>query len=94
MKEVVNISFADVVPDKVSILKNQGIFKLNDLTDKVNKICDEALNIFKKLNNPIGLYAELSHEQFEQIYEGEGENETSLTLKSSQDSPVSEETAQ
>jgi hypothetical protein len=75
MREIVEISFADIIPDKMSILKSQGISKLSELTDKVNQVCDDALAIFKELNNPIGLYSDLSKEQFEEIYDGEGENE-------------------
>jgi hypothetical protein len=75
MREIVEIPSDEIIPDKIAILKSQGISKLGDLTDKVNKLCDDALKMFAELNDPIGVYAELSKEDFEEIYEGEGENE-------------------
>ncbi len=75
MREIVEIPFEEIIPDKMAILKNQGITKLSDLTDKVNRLCDDALKIFAELNDPIGVYAEISEEDFEEVYDGEGENE-------------------
>ncbi len=75
MREIVEISSEDIIPDKAAVLKNQGISKLSELTDKVNQLCDDALDLFKELNNTIGVYSELAKEEFEEIYEGEGENE-------------------
>ncbi len=75
MKEIIEIPSNEIVPDKIAILKNQGISKLSDLTDKINQLCDDALAMFKELNHPIGIYSELSKGLFEEIYEGEGANE-------------------
>jgi len=75
MKEIVEIPREEIIPDKETILKNQGIPNLDDLSDKVNRICDEALKLFMELNTPVAVYAEISKDEFEEVYEGEGKNE-------------------
>jgi hypothetical protein len=76
MREIVEFELADIKPDRNSILKGQGIPTGADINKRILALADQSLTVFMELCLPIGIMAEVSTDEFEFIYEGEGLNES------------------
>jgi len=76
MKKTMKISLDNIIPDKIAVLKSQGIPPDIKLPEKINMLFINALDIFMRTCHPAGIISEISISQFEEIYRGEGRNDT------------------
>lgn len=69
------IAASDVIPDVARILETQGMKEGEELPDNVKLLVEESLEIFLKVSRPTGLLSDISTQEFETVYEGEGLND-------------------
>ena len=76
MQKIFEFKSSQVGPDTKSILAGQGILSRSDADDRIMEILDQALEKFAELAHPVGMLKTISGDDFAEIYEGEGMNET------------------
>jgi hypothetical protein len=81
MSERIAITVEEVLPDVAAVLKLQGFTAGKEPNERVRAILDQAVAIFGKLAEPVGILEELTVEEFSQIYSGEGNNEPETPLE-------------
>ena len=74
MKKIIEIEINKVIPDKVDVLGHQGIPSNAEVSNVILDLLNEAYKLFEKSAAPVCMIAELSIDDFEKIYQGEGEN--------------------
>ena len=74
MREVFTLEAARTPPDRASVLRSQGIPDDAAPRERVLRLIDHALELYAELTEPRGLYAEVSIDEFERIYPGDGQN--------------------
>lgn len=73
--EILHIPVTDVVPHISDILQAQGVPRGVKPNGQIRTIADEALGIFQKLANPVGILMEIGKKDFADVFAGEGEND-------------------
>jgi hypothetical protein len=74
MRDVVRFQAAQVQPLEQELLRAQGMRSGASLPPGVRRAWDSAFDLFRELAAPVGLVEELTREEFQTIYEGEGDN--------------------
>ncbi len=74
MRKTVEIAVEKVVPSMEDILRAQGIPASADVQPRTAQLAREALSVFLVLARPNGLIMEITPEEFDSVYKGEGEN--------------------
>jgi hypothetical protein len=81
VRKIINIPVSTVLPATNRILERQGIPAHVNANERTLKLTEEAISIFSKLAFPIGVIQELSKKEFENVFIGEGNNETDSPVK-------------
>ncbi len=81
MPIITEINITDTVPTIAAILKAQGIPDDLQPDQRIIDLAQHALTIYKNLAKPKGITKEISTEQFETLYLGNGKNETETPLE-------------
>lgn len=68
------IATTDILPDRDSVLVNQGIPKDAQLDDRIEVILAKAMVLFAESAEPKGVVTSLTIDEFASIYEGRGLN--------------------
>jgi len=74
MKKIIDIEIQKIIPDKTDVLGHQGIPSNAEVSNVILDLLTEAYKLFKKSAAPVSMIAELSIDEFEKIYQGEGKN--------------------
>ncbi|MFH2034841.1 MAG: vitamin B12 dependent-methionine synthase activation domain-containing protein [Candidatus Zixiibacteriota bacterium] len=74
MKEILEFEPADLIPEIETILKKQGIPANIEPDKKVVDTLNNALEMFIDLAEPIGIIEDITREDFDDVYFGEGKN--------------------
>ena len=75
MRKILNISVNDIIPSPETVLRGQGIPRHVKPDERTISLTEEAISIFRQKAKPIGLLSEISRDEFENIFTGEGRNE-------------------
>jgi hypothetical protein len=75
MEEIIEIPISSVQPETDSVLINQSIPPGGEISSVIKDLLHTARDIFSEHSHPRGILKELSVEDFEVIYRGEGLNE-------------------
>ncbi|MDI6767858.1 MAG: vitamin B12 dependent-methionine synthase activation domain-containing protein [Bacteroidota bacterium] len=75
MRKILNIPIDSVIPPEEIIFKHQGIPQHIKVDERKKELFNEAISIFRKLASPIGIVMELTKEEFNDVFVGEGRNE-------------------
>ncbi|MHC4427485.1 MAG: vitamin B12 dependent-methionine synthase activation domain-containing protein [Planctomycetota bacterium] len=75
MTEIVPLTPPDVVPQRASVLAHQGIAAGSSVSAAVDAVWREAMDLFPRVADPIGMLEEIPQAGFARVYEGEGRNE-------------------
>jgi hypothetical protein len=75
MREIINISVSDVMPNRSIILKAQGMISESGLQSRILTAADDACRLFEELAQPVGKALEISKTDFGPIYFGQGQNQ-------------------
>jgi hypothetical protein len=74
MRTILDLEIAELTPTPAEVLSAQGMAGRANIPEKIMRLLDEALNIFRQLAEPRGLMQDISLPDFEAIYEGSGMN--------------------
>jgi len=74
MRQVVALDAARTPPDRDAVLRGQGIPAGAEIPSRVQRVIDQALELYAELAEPRGIFQETSSSDFQSIYAGEGLN--------------------
>ena len=75
MKGLIQFTIGEIIPDKVSVLKAQGIVEGQPVPERINSLVEKALDLTSASAKPLGMVSEVTREEFKPIFIGEGKNE-------------------
>ncbi len=75
MNKVVELVPAEIMPDRETVLDNQGIGENVNAPEEVDKIADEAKKLFASVARPVGMISEISKPEFERVLNSGSDNE-------------------
>ena len=75
MSTIITIAVQDILPDRESILRAQGITDNGRVSERIGGSVDEAIGLFEQLAKPTAITREISAADFGLIYHGLGRNE-------------------
>lgn len=81
MRKIFNIPVIKVIPALNIIIRAQGIPAGIKPEERTLKLVEEAIAIFTKLAKPTGIIMELSKDEFDEIYPGEGQNASATPVE-------------
>ena len=81
MIETIELKKDLIIPDVKEVMINQGIPKGITIKEDILTISDKAKNFFVPEANPLCIVLELTKEEFEIIYNGEGNNDEESPIK-------------
>jgi hypothetical protein len=76
-----DIPVTDVIPLAGAVLKRQGVPEGVDPDSRLLRLAQHAINICRDLSRPSAILADISPDEFETVYHGEGMNEETTPLK-------------
>jgi len=76
MREILEFDPEEIRPELEAVLRRQGIPDGAKVDQKIFALIENALEIFVELSQPLGTVAEVNQWEFQEIYEGEGLNDT------------------
>jgi hypothetical protein len=79
---ILELTRADVAPDRNEVLRQMGIPPGADVSERIEQLYDTAAELFAESVAPAGVLADVTATEFEAVYRGEGNNEP--------DSPVAD----
>ncbi len=79
--EYVDLNIEAIMPDITEILERQGMPKNSVVQDKIKSLAEKAINTFSLNSSPLSIISEISISKFDEIFEGEGNNEKETPLK-------------
>ena len=74
MPKIINPLISSIIPSKEDILKFQNVKNINDVPNILIDNLELSLELLKEKSNPIAIVKECSKSDFNNIYQGEGEN--------------------
>ncbi|MDP8207056.1 MAG: vitamin B12 dependent-methionine synthase activation domain-containing protein [Candidatus Electryonea clarkiae] len=81
MKQNIELSLSDILPGKNEVLFSLGIPVGTEIVDSIQALFDEALDLFHQTVQPSCIVNEISYNEFERIFRGEGKNADDVLLK-------------
>ncbi len=82
MKNVLTFPVEKVTPCVETILMAQGISDNSTVDDRILRLAEKAISAYEKLAKPIGITMDISKSDFENVFIGEGNNESDAPLGS------------
>jgi len=80
MNKIIDMPAADIMPDSVQILRNQGVPAGAEVNGKIRGMASEAVEIFASAAEPQAIISELTVQDFKAIYPGDGKNAADAPL--------------
>ena len=80
MSQIVHFDIADIIPEQVAVLKEQGISQQTAASERTLRLATEALESFATTAKPIGMMQRISSDEFGGIFAGEGLNDEEAIL--------------
>ena len=75
MKKILNVQISKTTPEYDIIMRAQGIPRGIKPDEKTLKLIEDSISVYRKLSRPVGIIREISKDEFENIFKGEGMNE-------------------
>jgi cobalamin-dependent methionine synthase-like protein len=82
MRRMVQSPIELVIPAAGVVLKAQGIPHWRQADERTRRLAGEALSMYAKKAMPIGLFSEITREEFRSVFRGEGVNEEGSPVQS------------
>ena len=74
MNQIIHFPIKDILPERDTILLNEGIDKKKLNSDKIYELISSVNEIFTNCVDAQGIMREISQDEFEIVYKGEGQN--------------------
>jgi hypothetical protein len=81
MKGIVPLDSIRKAPHRDVALRRQGVPEGHPTSDRVARLVEKASSLYESLTQPQGIIAEISIADFEEVFEGEGENDLPAPLQ-------------
>jgi len=81
MNKTIELNINDIVPDEVDVLHHQGIPKNVEISQTIKSIMNEAYGIFVKDAAPVAILSDISKDEFDDVFKGEGNNADDAIVK-------------
>ncbi|MFC1619622.1 vitamin B12 dependent-methionine synthase activation domain-containing protein [Candidatus Neomarinimicrobiota bacterium] len=81
MRHLLEFNLEDILPEGEAVLQHQGMPRGKTVPGHIQAILEEAVEVFTSEATPTGILQELTVEQFDAIFRGEGLNEREAVLK-------------
>ncbi|OGF66658.1 MAG: hypothetical protein A2Y62_20125 [Candidatus Fischerbacteria bacterium RBG_13_37_8] len=81
MSEIITFSIDETEPSLASVLENQGIVLADSPSQKIITILDRAIQLYKIYAEPRAIFSEITLQEFDNIYRGEGLNEKDTPIE-------------
>lgn len=75
MTTIFEFTPSDVTPDRDAVLENQGIPPGATVNSHIDVLYSRAGSLFANTSEPVGMFGEISRDEFATVYHGEGRNE-------------------
>ena len=82
MRTVINIAARHTVPDQHAVLKGQGIPDSAKPDKRTTELASQAIKQYSKLAKPVGVVLDVGHDEFSDVYQGEGRNDERSPIES------------
>ncbi len=74
MNQEITFPIHAILPRQDEVYQSQGIFDISRVHERVHDIYIHAMELFRQKAHPVGLLSELSIEEFQPVFDGEGNN--------------------
>lgn len=81
MNLIIQFNINDIIPNKADVLSHQGIPRNIEISQMIKSIVEKAYKIFVSDAVPVGLLSDISMEQFDTVFKGEGNNADDAVLE-------------
>lgn len=81
MRKIYNIFTEQVIPSIESVLAGQGIPRSLKPDERTTILAKETISIYSQIAKPVGILMEISKNDFESVFVGEGRNEIDSPIK-------------
>jgi len=81
MKEIIPLDSIRAAPHRDVALGRQGIPEGHQLSEMVEGLLEKAISLYESLTEPRGIIADISLSDFEEIFQGEGQNDLPAPLQ-------------
>ncbi len=81
LKQIIDFKIAEINPDGRDVLLHQGIPKGVEVPERIRVLLAEGVDIFRRTAQPKGVIEEVSLNQFENTFVGEGKNIRDVILE-------------
>jgi hypothetical protein len=82
MKKIQRLSIEETTPTVQAVLGVQGIPDAGSAGARIVDLAEKAISTYRQLAEPVGMFADISVENFGYVFEGEGHNEGEAPLGS------------
>ena len=81
MNQIIKFELRDILPEQHAVLQHQGIPKHVNASQTTQALFNNAMEIFTQIAKPLSLLRELSINELDTIFEGEGNNAEDTPLE-------------
>ena len=81
MKGIIPLDSVRVAPHRDIALQRQGVPEGHPISERVEGLVDKAISLYESLTQPKGIIEEISLSDFEEIFDGEGQNDLPAPLQ-------------
>ena len=81
MKGIIPLDSIRVAPHRDVALQRQGVPEGHQLSEMVEGLLEKAISLYESLTEPRGIIADISLSDFEEIFDGEGQNDLPAPLQ-------------
>jgi hypothetical protein len=74
MRKILELNIVDVIPTANEVLELQGMSGRKNLPAKIMQLLDSALDLFRQMAEPQGIFEDFAISDFKVLYEGNGQN--------------------
>jgi hypothetical protein len=82
VNKIIKFKINEIEPEKDIVFKENGYSSnKKNIPEKIQNLYEESLNIFLENSNPVGIYSEISKDEFAKIFFGEGNNSDEAPIR-------------
>ncbi len=81
MNRIIKFKINEIEPEKDIVFKEIGYSSNQNIPEKIQNLYEESSKIFRENSNPIGIFSEISKDEFEEVFSGAGNNSKEIPLK-------------
>jgi hypothetical protein len=74
MRKVIQLNVEDVMPSATDVLESQNMAGRTNVPERIHKLLDSALELYRNLAKPVGVMEDLPIADFQAIYDANEEN--------------------